>query len=67
MAKTMKSSRGVMHHPMEDIMEHSVHMLRFGKVDSSGQRYTKIQRSLSEDALDARNMETLTLEMQCHS
>jgi hypothetical protein len=65
--KPQKSWIDVMHHPIEDIMEHSVHMLKFGKVDSSGQRCIKIQRSLSKDVPDAKSMETLMLAMQCHS
>jgi hypothetical protein len=48
-------------------MEHSVQMLRSSKVHSSGQQCIKIPRNLSEDALDARNMETSMLGMQCHS
>jgi hypothetical protein len=67
MAETMKIIKRCHASPYEGHYGAFVRMLRFGKVDSSGQRYTKIQRSLSEDALDARNMETLTLEMQCHS
>jgi hypothetical protein len=52
-----------MHHPMEDIREHFIQMLRFGKVDSSGQQCIKIQRNLSEGAPDARNKEISKLEM----
>jgi hypothetical protein len=55
-----------MHHPMKDIMEHTVHMLRFGKADSFGQQYIKIQRNLLEDVPDVKSMETSMLGMQCH-
>jgi hypothetical protein len=64
--KPLNSSKDVMHHLMEDIMEHIVHMLRSSKVDSSSQQCIKIQRTLSEDVLDVRNMETSMLGMQCH-
>jgi hypothetical protein len=38
-------------------------MIRYGKVDSSGQWYIKIQRNLLEDMLDVRSMETSMLGM----
>jgi hypothetical protein len=52
---------------MEDIMEHSKHMQKSRKVDSSGQPCTKIQRTLSEGVDHVRGTVISTPEMPCHS
>jgi len=51
---------------MEGIMGYFGHMPRFGKVAFSGQQCIKIQKSLSGDAIDAKNMGASTHEMPCH-
>jgi hypothetical protein len=48
-------------------MELSEHMQKSGKVDSSGQPYTKIQRTLSGGVDHVRGTVISTLEMPCHS
>jgi hypothetical protein len=58
MVEAIKIIERFTHHPMEDIMEHSAQMQRSGKVDFSGQRCIKIQRSLLEDVPDIKNLET---------
>ena len=51
-----RSSRDSTHHRMEDIMGHSALILRFGKVDSSGQPCMKTRRTSSEDVERVRGM-----------
>jgi hypothetical protein len=65
--KDSRSLNAVTHHHMEDIMEHSEHMQKSGKVDSSGQPCTKIQRTLSGGVDHVRGTVISTSEMPCHS
>jgi hypothetical protein len=51
---------------MEGTTEHSGPMLKFGRVDSSGQTCMETLRSLCSDAQDVRNMGISILEMLCH-
>ena len=51
----------------EGIMGHSALIQRFGKVDSFGQPYMKIQRTLSGDVEHVRGMGISIQEMPCHS
>jgi hypothetical protein len=53
-------------HHMEGIMEHSGPMLRFGRVDSSGQTWMVMLKSLCSDAQDVRNMGISIPETLCH-
>jgi hypothetical protein len=64
--KESKSLKDAIHHPMEDTMEHSVHIRRSGKVDFSGQPCMKTQKNLSRDVEHVRNMGTSIQEMPCH-
>ena len=54
-------------HPMEDITELSELMLKFGRVDSSGQTCMETQRNLCGVAQDVKSMGTSIPETQCHS
>jgi hypothetical protein len=48
-------------------MGHSALMLRFGKVDSSGQPSMKTQRTSSGDVMLVRGIGTSMQETPCHS
>jgi hypothetical protein len=61
-----KSLKDSIHQPMEDIMEHSVHIQRSSRADFSGQPCMKTPRNSSGDAEHVRNMATSILEMPCH-
>jgi len=59
MCQTKKESRSLkdaIHHPMEDIMEYSVHIQRSGKVDFSSQPCMGTPKNLFRDAEHVRNM-----------
>jgi hypothetical protein len=64
--KESKSLKDAIHHPMEDIMEHSVHIQRSGTANFSGQPCMKTPRNSSGDAEHVRNMATSIPEMSCH-
>jgi hypothetical protein len=64
--KESKSLKDAIHHPMEDIMEHSVHIQRSGKADFFGQPCMKTPRNSSRDAEHVRNMATSIPEIPCH-
>jgi len=65
--RLLKLWKDAMPRHMEDTMEHSGHMLKFGEVAFSGQQCMKIQRTLSGDAIDVKNMGISTHEMKCLS
>jgi len=64
--KESKSLRDVIHHPMEDTMEHSVLIRRSDKVDFSSQPCMKTQKNSSGDVKHGRDMSISILEMPCH-
>jgi len=64
--KESKQSRDVIHHPMEDTMEHFVHIQRSSKVDFSSQPCMKTQKNPSRDVKHVRDMAISILEMPCH-
>jgi hypothetical protein len=64
--KESKSLKDVIHHPMEDIMEHFVYIQRSGRAYFSGQPCMKTLTNSSRDAEHVRNMATSILEMSCH-
>ena len=51
---------------MVAIMELLEHMQNFGKAVSFGPPCMKTQKTLLDHVLDAKNMETQTLEVLCH-
>jgi hypothetical protein len=53
-------------HHMKGIMEHSGPMLKFGRVDSSGQTCMETPKSLCGDAQDFRSMGISIPKMLCH-
>jgi hypothetical protein len=64
--KESKSLKDVIHHPMEDIMEHFVHIRRSSNVDFFGQPCMKTQKNSSGNAEHVRNMATSIPEMPYH-
>ena len=56
--KDGRSSIDVIHHNMEVIMEHSVHIRRSACVDSTGLQYMKTRSNISEDVGHAKGTET---------
>ena len=65
--KESKSLNAVTLHHMEDIMGHSEHMQRYGRVDFSGQPCIKTRKTSSEGVDHVRGTATSTPEMPCHS
>jgi hypothetical protein len=61
-----KLLKDAIHHPMEDIMEHSVHIRRSSIADFFSQPSMKTPRNSSGDAEHVRNMATSISEMPCH-
>ena len=65
--KQSRSLKDATHHRMEDIMGHSILMLRSGKVDSSGEPCTMTPKNLYEGASHVKNMGVSMQETPCHS
>ena len=65
--KASRSSSDATHHHMEDIMVHSAHIRRTGKVDYFGQPCMKIQRTSSGGVEHVRGTGISIKEMPCHS
>jgi hypothetical protein len=64
--KESKSLKDAIHHLMEDIMEHSVHIQRSGRADFSSQPCMKTPRNSFGDAEHVKNMATSIPQMPCH-
>jgi len=64
--KESKLLKDVIHHPMEDTMEQSVHTRRSRRVDFCSQPCMKTPKNSFGDVEHVSNMATSILEMSCH-